>query len=117
MQIIRPLLRVGEVDFHGTYYDAADCSLDPRGPRPDGPPILIGADGPRMLELTARYADLWNAHYLGDADRLPGQRAGLDAACERVGRDPAEIETTVGEFVVYPDLAPPPGPRPPDRRW
>jgi len=110
MQIIRPLLREGEVDFHGTYYTATDCSLDPRGPRPGGPPILIGADGPRMLELTARYADLWNAHYLGDAERLPGQRAGLDAACELVGRDPAEIETTVGEFVLYPDLAPPPGP-------
>jgi alkanesulfonate monooxygenase SsuD/methylene tetrahydromethanopterin reductase-like flavin-dependent oxidoreductase (luciferase family) len=110
MQIIRPLLREGRVDFHGTYYEAADCALDPRGPRPAGPPILIGADGPRMLELTARFADQWNAHYLGDPGRLAGQRAALDAACARVGRDPSEIETTVGEFIVFDDLAPSPAP-------
>src|SRR3954454_13055234 len=28
--IIRDLLRTGRSDFHGTYYDAADCVLDPR---------------------------------------------------------------------------------------
>lgn len=110
MSIIRPLLREGEVDFHGRYHTAADCSIDPRGPRPEGPPILIGADGPRMLRLTARFADLWNAHYLGDPGRLPEQRARLDAACEAESRDPATLATTVGEFIVFPDLAPPPGP-------
>ena len=61
--IITTLLREGQVDFEGTYYTARECELRPRGPRPDGPPILIGAlgTGPRMLRLTARYADLWNA--------------------------------------------------------
>jgi alkanesulfonate monooxygenase SsuD/methylene tetrahydromethanopterin reductase-like flavin-dependent oxidoreductase (luciferase family) len=110
MAVTAPLLRTGQVDFHGTYYDVPDCSLDPRGPRPAGPPILIGADGPRMLRLTARFADLWNAHYLGDPGLLAAQRARLDAACEVEGRDPATVETTVGEFIVFDDLAPAPGP-------
>jgi alkanesulfonate monooxygenase SsuD/methylene tetrahydromethanopterin reductase-like flavin-dependent oxidoreductase (luciferase family) len=110
MSILGPLVRDGWVDFEGRYYTARDCSIDPVGPRPDGPPILIGADGPRMLRLTARFADMWNAHYLGDPDDLARQRAALDAACEAEGRDPATIATTVGEFVVFEDLAPTPDP-------
>ena len=53
LQIIVPLLRSGAVDFQGTYYTAVHCELAPRGPRPQGPPILIGAKQPRMLRLTA----------------------------------------------------------------
>ena len=111
MQIIAPLLRTGRSTSTGTYYQAPDCVIDPRGPRPAGPPILIGADGPRMLRLTARFADMWNAHYLGDPARLPEQRQRLDDACGEVGRDPATIETTVGEWITFDDLAPSPDPK------
>lgn len=92
LQIIVPLLRTGRVDFAGKYYQARDCELRPRGPRPGGPPILIGAKGPRMLGLAATYADLWNAE--GPVHRpeeiRPGQAAG-DAACIAIGRDPATL--------------------------
>src|SRR5205823_9829883 len=47
--IILPLLRHGRVDVQGRYYEARACELAPRGPRPGGPPILIGGQGPRML--------------------------------------------------------------------
>ena len=57
IQIITSLLRTGSVDFHGTYYTADNCELRPRGPRPNGPPIMFGTTGERMLGLTARYAD------------------------------------------------------------
>src|SRR3712207_5459950 len=45
LTIISTLLREGQVDFAGTYYQARECELRPRGPRPGGPPILIGALG------------------------------------------------------------------------
>ncbi|HEX5499574.1 MAG TPA: LLM class flavin-dependent oxidoreductase, partial [Thermomicrobiales bacterium] len=63
LRVIAPLLREGRVDHAGPYYQACDCELRPRGPRPSGPPLLIGAlgAGPRMLDLVARYADYWNA--------------------------------------------------------
>jgi alkanesulfonate monooxygenase SsuD/methylene tetrahydromethanopterin reductase-like flavin-dependent oxidoreductase (luciferase family) len=64
LQIITPLLREGHVDFTGRYYQARDCEITPRGPRDRGPPVLIGGSGPRMLRLTAQYADMWNAAYL-----------------------------------------------------
>jgi alkanesulfonate monooxygenase SsuD/methylene tetrahydromethanopterin reductase-like flavin-dependent oxidoreductase (luciferase family) len=98
LQIILPLLREGYVDFEGTYYTARECELRPRGPRPEGPPILIGAlgTGPRMLGLTARYADLWNV-FIGEqgtgnrVERIPALREAVDAACLAVGRDPATL--------------------------
>ena len=34
VQIIQGLLREGHVDFAGRYYQAHDCELRPRGPRP-----------------------------------------------------------------------------------
>jgi len=59
--IIHGLLRTSRVDFVGTYYSAVDCELRPRGPRRQGPPIMIGSTSPRMLALLAKYGDIWNA--------------------------------------------------------
>jgi len=106
--LIAALLREGRGSLEGDFFRILDCEIDPRGPRPLGPPLLIGASGPRMLRLTARFADAWNAHYLGGAGHIAPQRAALDAACAEVGRDPAEIATTVGEIVAFGALSRPP---------
>jgi alkanesulfonate monooxygenase SsuD/methylene tetrahydromethanopterin reductase-like flavin-dependent oxidoreductase (luciferase family) len=108
LSIISPLLRAGEVDFAGEFYEARDCVLLPRGPRPAGPPILVASFGPRMLRLTARFADAWNTAWLGDPGPLAERRAGLEEACRAEGRDPAAIEVTVGVNVALPDLLPGP---------
>lgn len=106
LAIIAPLLRDGHVDFTGTYSSARNAELRPRGPRPGGPPLLIAAAGPRMLRLTAEYADLWNTAWLGQPDLLPERRRALEAACAEVGRDPATLSVTVGVTVDFPDLLP-----------
>jgi alkanesulfonate monooxygenase SsuD/methylene tetrahydromethanopterin reductase-like flavin-dependent oxidoreductase (luciferase family) len=103
LQIIVPLLRTGRVDFAGTYYQARDCELRPRGPRPGGPPILIGAKGPRMLHLAATYADLWNAEGpLQGSEEISSRRAAADAACVAVGRDPATLGRSASVVVKLP---------------
>jgi probable F420-dependent oxidoreductase len=104
MQIIKPLLRDGYVDFEGKYYRARNCEIVPRGPRPTGPPLMSGGEGPRMLKLTAQYADLWNTGYMGTPDTLAEPRAKLEAACHEVGRDPATIGITVFIGLWFPDL-------------
>ncbi len=101
LTIITALLREGYCDFHGTYYTVNDLTLEPRGPRPNGPPILIGTllTGKRMLRLTTRYADLWNGFLCYGRnwpDVLPPLREAIDAACVRQGRDPATLGRTVG---------------------
>ena len=47
LQIIRPLLREGRVDFEGRYHRARDCELLPRGPRRAGQPLLVAGFGDR----------------------------------------------------------------------
>ena len=72
LQIIKPLLRDGHVDFTGKYYQARNCEIVPRGPRSEGPPLMVGCErkSPRMLKLTAKYADLWNTGYMGPHDMM-----------------------------------------------
>ncbi len=100
--IIHGLLRNGAVDFEGTFYRAHEPELRPRGPRKDGPPILIGAAGDRTLRLTARYADLWNMWTINSPERLAGFQDRIDAACLQVGRDPATLGRTTMAMVDLP---------------
>ena len=106
LEIIRPLLRDGRVDFHGTYYSAPDCELIPRGPRPDGPPLMVAGKGPRMLRLAARYADSWNTAWHAEPADAAARIETLHAACATEGRFPATLEITAAVPVAYPDLGP-----------
>lgn len=96
LQIVVPLLRTGQVDFDGRYYQARECELRPRGPRSHGPPILIGGSGERIMRLAARYADAWNADRQNDIARVQALNARLDAACADVGRDPVSLSRVIG---------------------
>jgi len=106
MQIIRPLLKQGRVDFQGKYYQARDCEIKPSGPRPEGPPIMVGCGGPRMLRLTAQYADLWNSGYFGHPEQFVKPRQELEEACQAVGRDPSTLGVTAMLALHFYDLAP-----------
>jgi probable F420-dependent oxidoreductase len=105
VQIIHSLLRTGYVDFAGQFYTARDCELRPRGPRPGGPPIMIGTTGKKMLRHTARYADSWNVFFLwtgNELARVDQLRHEVDAACAEVGRDPQTLERTACLLVELP---------------
>ena len=103
LEIIHGLLKNGHVDFQGKFYSARECELKPRGPRADGPPIMIGSKGPKMLKLMARYGDIWNGFWddvgnsaKGYAQLLPR----IDGACEAAGRDPKTLERTVTVLIA-----------------
>jgi alkanesulfonate monooxygenase SsuD/methylene tetrahydromethanopterin reductase-like flavin-dependent oxidoreductase (luciferase family) len=106
LQIIHPLLRIGRVDFTGTYYAAPDCEITPRGPRPAGPPLLLAGYGPRMLRLIARYGDMWNMAYMSRVAQFARRLPDVEAACAAEGRDPATLPATLTLAAAYPDLAP-----------
>jgi probable F420-dependent oxidoreductase len=103
--IIRTLLRDGRIDFEGRWYQARDCEILPRGPRPSGPPLMVGSVGPRMLGITLPHVDSWNAWYAwfgNDPARLGPMLESVDEACRAAGRDPAEVERTVSVLVGMP---------------
>ena len=82
--IIRTLLREGQIDFAGEFYQARDCELHPRGAKdvhPNGPPLMLGTTRPRMLSIAIPYVDMWNEWH----DRVE-QHAGGRGRDERQGR-------------------------------
>lgn len=96
IQVVKGLTRSTEpISFEGSYYRLKDAMLRPRSPRSDGPPIVIGGNGPkRTLPLVAKYADEWNASGLdnaGFAERMPI----LDELLQKEGRDPKSVKRTV----------------------
>ena len=76
--------------------------LDALNPPPVRPmPILIAGTGPRRtLRLVAEHADAWHASFPGSAAELEPAVEALRRHGDAVGRDPAEIEWSVG---VEPD--------------
>jgi alkanesulfonate monooxygenase SsuD/methylene tetrahydromethanopterin reductase-like flavin-dependent oxidoreductase (luciferase family) len=104
--VIRTLLQEGTIDFDGRWYQVRDCELLPRGPRPGGPPLMIGSNGPQMLRATLPHVQSWNSWFADVGNRpdgVPALRARVDEACREVGRDPADVERTVAVLVRLPD--------------
>jgi alkanesulfonate monooxygenase SsuD/methylene tetrahydromethanopterin reductase-like flavin-dependent oxidoreductase (luciferase family) len=100
--IIRTLLREGYIDFSGTYYEIRDCTLVPRGPRPEGPPLMLGSIGERMLKFAAPHIDAWNAwhDWFGNTpEGLAELNATVDDAVRAAGRDPSEVARTATVLV------------------
>ena len=57
-----------------------------------------------MHGLTAKWADSWNTAWYGlPDDRFRERVEGMDAALAAAGRDPADLERTVGIIMVDPD--------------
>jgi alkanesulfonate monooxygenase SsuD/methylene tetrahydromethanopterin reductase-like flavin-dependent oxidoreductase (luciferase family) len=97
VQIITQLLREGRSDFSGEHYQVNNCELRPRGPRPGGMPVLIGAlaNRPRMLRLVMQYADIWNnwtAAGVSSPAEARRRFSFIAEACEKHDRDPASLQ-------------------------
>ena len=104
VRIIAPLLHEGTADYQGEYFEVTQAVNLPRGPRATegGPPIMIGTKGPRMLRLTAQFADAWNSDWVKVPAELDPMLALVDEACADVGRDPATLVRTTSSNIAMP---------------
>ena len=92
IEVIHSLLKDERTDLDGRFH-SAHGALVARGPRSGGPPIVIGARGPKMIRLAVAYGDGWNA-WTPDPQTLESFRPlvdELERACEESGRDPSSI--------------------------
>lgn len=92
LQVIRSLLTERRTTFHGKHYRLEDAPFQPK-PVQERLPILVGGKRPKMLELIARHADLWDSS--GTPDDIRRGLATVTANCQAIGRDPAEIGVSV----------------------
>ena len=100
LQIVSALLRKGHVDFQGDFYSARDCEITPRGPRPEGPPILVGGQRPRMLRLAATYADIYDADLHLGPETVTTCFEAIDVACRSADRDHGTLQRGAGAMVA-----------------
>ena len=106
IQIVRSMLSEESTTFHGACYDITDAPCDPK-PVQSPLPLLVGTRSPRMLRITARYASEWNTW--GTPEQAGDHRAALVETCDKVGRDPATMRTSVNAMVDLDGSTPPPG--------
>ena len=89
------------ISFEGAFYRLHDAMLLPRSPRPGGPPVVIGGNGPRRtLPLVARYADEWNGVFL-TADEFSELDARLDELLDDAGRPRDRVRRTLMTRAVF----------------
>jgi len=93
LQIIKAMWTENKPTFLGKYYRVVEVNCEPK---PDPlPPIMVGAFKPKMLSITAKYADEWNVSSTG-INRYRHLVETFDQACAGVGRDPATVRRSWG---------------------
>ena len=98
LEIVVRLLRGERVSLDGKYYRVSDAALLPAPGR--SIPILVAGRRPRMLRLTARWADAWNtAWYAEPSDKLRGEVEEFERALDDTARSSDGIERTLGIVV------------------
>jgi probable F420-dependent oxidoreductase len=105
LEIVARMVRGETVSFDGTYHQVREAVLEPPATRQI--PILVAARRPRMLELTANWADSWNTAWFGTANEKVEQRLeDLRSALAAAGRPDDAVSRTVGITVRDPDQPP-----------
>ena len=97
LEAMAALWRGESVTRHGRFVrlDGARVRPVPPGGRI---PVEIAAKGPRLLEVVARHADVWNVNLPPIPKRVSLAERHLAAACERLGRDSTRIERSMWVF-------------------
>ena len=100
-KVIRALLDGDRVTYQGKYYTLKNAVLNTR-PAQKRLPIMIGGGGEqKTLRTTARYADMW--HGFGPPETMARKLEILRQHCADAGRDPSQIETYGGSWLVVRD--------------
>ncbi len=100
LAILSSMLSEEVTSFDGVHYRIDAVPSLPRPVQSPRPPLHVGGTGPRhTLPLVARFADVWNVPTYGLADWEEARRR-LDGECEAIGRDPADVQTSLEAVLV-----------------
>jgi alkanesulfonate monooxygenase SsuD/methylene tetrahydromethanopterin reductase-like flavin-dependent oxidoreductase (luciferase family) len=101
--IVDQLLSNEVTTYEGQFYQVRGAVMSPRPVQSPRPPLMIAANGPVMLKIAARHADIWNS--LSFAESFETQMAEMrervaliEKHCASLGRDPATLRRSYHMF-------------------
>ncbi|HEY7032842.1 MAG TPA: TIGR03560 family F420-dependent LLM class oxidoreductase [Thermomicrobiales bacterium] len=89
IEIVDLLMRQDVTTYEGCHYRLHEAPFRPGPIQKPRPPLTLGAHGPRMLRIVARYADRWNSY--ASVEEMRARNEAVDRACAEIGRDPATL--------------------------
>jgi len=97
LEVLRGMFAGGPFSFDGRFEHAAAARCLPRPAQRPHPPLWVSGTGDdRLIEIVARHADGWATAWTRTTDDWRARSAVLDAACERIGRNPRSVTRSVG---------------------
>jgi len=93
LDLLDRYLRNDITSFEGAFYTLREAPNRPAPVQQPRPPLVLGAHGPRMIRLAARYADTWNSR--GTPQEMRERNELMDEACAKEGRDPREVKRSL----------------------
>lgn len=98
VQIVGGLTGGETFSFAGRHYAVPGARSRPGPLQRPHPPVWVGARGDKALAVAAEYADGWNMQgWDVSPDEYRGRLAAFEAACTRVGRDPASVTRSANQ--------------------
>ena len=104
VQVVDLLTREDTSSFDGSYYRLKEARSRPGSVQRPRPPLVLGAFGPRMLKIVAKYADTWNA--FGTPTEMAERNQMLDDYCRELGRAPDTLDRSLYYWVPKADEDP-----------
>jgi probable F420-dependent oxidoreductase len=87
VQALRKIWQDDDAEFHGRYVDFDPLWAWPKPRQVPGIPILVGGNGPRILERVVAFGDEWMPNAMRVGDQLPARVAELTQLALANGRD------------------------------
>ncbi|HYL53604.1 MAG TPA: LLM class flavin-dependent oxidoreductase [Acidimicrobiia bacterium] len=100
LEVVKGLLPGGPFTYEGMYHRAIDAPNMPPARQQPRPRVFVGGKGDRLLRIVAAHADGWNTCWAWTPDDYRARLRVLEAACARVGRDPASVWRTLGLYAL-----------------
>src|SRR3989454_4075904 len=91
-----------EAEYHGKYVDFDPIWSWPKPVQKPHPPILVGGNGPKVLDRVLAFGDEWMPNRIGDEEKFFARIADLQERARTAGRDP--IPVTFSGAPLKPDV-------------
>ncbi len=80
-----------EASYHGRHVDFDRIWCWPKPAQKPHPPVLVGGNGPKVLERVVAFGDEWMPNRIGDDEGMLARCHDLSARAEQAGRGPIPI--------------------------